>query len=99
MRKVELSAKLDIERIVFIGRTYEKYLKMFSLSPKELIGKKILDCPAGACSFTAIGNTLGLEITACDIAYYQAVEDLKNKGLQDITHNGKSEEYFYMGLF
>lgn len=86
MSKVEQSTKLDLERIVFIGRTFEEYLDMFSLSEKELQGKKILDCPAGACSFTAVGNKLGLDVIACDIAYYHSVEDLKNKGLQDIEH-------------
>ena len=80
------STKLNLERIVFIGRTFEEYLDMFSLSVEELYGKKILDCPAGGCSFTAIGNKLGLNVTACDIAYYHAEEDLKNKGLQDIEH-------------
>lgn len=43
---VEKSTKLDLERIVFIGRTFEEYLDMFSLSEEELQGKKILDCPA-----------------------------------------------------
>lgn len=32
---------------------------MFSFSTEEVQGKKILDCPAGACSFTAVGNKLG----------------------------------------
>jgi hypothetical protein len=59
---------------------------MFSLSEEEMQGKKILDCPAGACSFTAVGNKLGLDVTACDIAYYHSGEDLKHKGLQDIEH-------------
>lgn len=86
MSRVEKSTKLDLERIVFIGRTFEEYLNMFSLSVKELEGKKILDCPAGACSFTALGNKAGLDITACDIAYYHSVDDLENKGLQDIDH-------------
>lgn len=86
MSRVEQSTKLDLERIVFIGRTFEEYLDMFSLSEKELQGKKILDCPAGACSFTAIGNKSGFDVTACDIAYYHSGEDLKNKGLQDIEH-------------
>lgn len=86
MSKIEQSTKLDLERIVFIGRTFEEYLDMFSLSEEELQGKKILDCPAGACSFTAVGNKLGLDVTACDIAYYHSGEDLKNKGLQDIEH-------------
>jgi hypothetical protein len=86
LSRVEQSAKLDLERIIFIGRTFEEYLNMFSLSEKDLKGKKILDCPAGACSFTALGNKVGLDVTACDIAYYHLVEDLKNKGLQDIDH-------------
>ena len=86
MSKVEQSTKLDLERIIFIGRTFEEYLDMFSLSEEELKGMKILDCPAGACSFTAVGNKSGLDVTACDIAYYHSVEDLKNKGLQDIEH-------------
>lgn len=86
MSNVEQSTKLDLERIVFIGRTFEEYLDMFSLSEEELQGKKILDCPAGACSFTAVGSKLGLDITACDIAYYHSSKDLENKGLQDIEH-------------
>lgn len=53
MRRVEKSTKLELDRIVFIGRTFEEYLNMFSLSLDELRGKRILDCPAGACSFTA----------------------------------------------
>ncbi|WP_232509545.1 class I SAM-dependent methyltransferase [Parageobacillus thermoglucosidasius] len=61
-------------------------MDMFSLSVEELKGKKILDCPAGACSFAALGNKLGLDVTACDIAYYHSVEDLELKGLQDIEH-------------
>ncbi|WP_299089899.1 SAM-dependent methyltransferase [uncultured Metabacillus sp.] len=86
MSRVEQSAKLALERIIFIGRTFEEYMKMFSLSKEELKGKKILDCPAGACSFTAVGNHLGFNVTACDIAYYHSREDLKKKGLQDIEH-------------
>lgn len=86
MRKDEQRTKLDLERIVFIGRTFEEYVAMFSLSVETMIGKKILDCPAGACSFTAVGNKTGLDVTACDIAYYHSEEDLKNKGLADIDH-------------
>lgn len=86
MSKVELGTKLDLERIVFIGKTFEEYYAMFSLSEEELHGKKILDCPAGACSFTVISNKSNLDITACDIAYFHSDEDLKNKGLQDIEH-------------
>jgi len=83
---------LDLERIIFIGRTFEEYLDMFSLSMEALKGKKILDCPAGACSFTAVSNKLGWDVTACDIAYFYSGEDLKNKGLQDVEHAMNSME-------
>ncbi|MGG5255136.1 SAM-dependent methyltransferase [Neobacillus sp. SM06] len=86
MRKAEQSTKLDLERIIFIGRTFEEYLDMFSLSIEALRGKKILDCPAGACSFTAVGNKSDLNVTACDIAYDYSGEDLKKKGLRDLEH-------------
>lgn len=92
MSKVEQSNKLDLERIIFIGRTFEEYLDMFSLSLEKLKGKKILDCPAGACSFTALGNKEGFDVTACDIAYNYSVEDLELKGQQDIEHAMKNIE-------
>lgn len=92
MSKMKQSTKLDLERIIFIGRTFEEYMDMFLLSEEELRGKKILDCPAGACSFTAIGNKSGFDVTACDIAYYHSSKDLKNKGLRDIEHAMKHME-------
>lgn len=77
---------LDLGRIVFIGRTFEEYMAMFDLSIKELQGQKVLDCPAGACSFTAIGRQKGLDVTACDIAYYHPADALAVKGKKDIEH-------------
>lgn len=59
---------------------------MFNLSKEELMGKQILDCPAGACSFTAIGNKLKMDITACDIAYDHPYKELEKKGLEDLEH-------------
>lgn len=59
---------------------------MFNLSQEELHGRKILDCPAGACSFTAISNKKGSDVTATDIAYYHPCEQLVEKGFDDIEH-------------
>jgi len=84
MSRVE--GKLDLERIVFIGRTFEEYLRMFNLTKADLVGQQILDCPAGACSFTAKANELGGDTTAADIAYYYSSDELADKGLQDIEH-------------
>lgn len=92
MSAAEQSTKLELERIIFIGRTYEEYLSMFSLSLQELKGRKILDCPAGACSFTAWGNQAGFDVTACDIAYNHRIEDLLYKGKKDIIHTMEGME-------
>ncbi|WP_160036976.1 SAM-dependent methyltransferase [Paenibacillus sp. An7] len=78
--------KLDLSRVVFIGRTFDEYLLMFNLTQEELRGRKILDCPAGACSFTAVANTKGADVTATDIAYYHPFEQLAQKGFDDIEH-------------
>lgn len=78
--------KQELERIIFIGRTFEEYMQMFDFELQELKGKSILDCPAGACSFTTIGSSQGLNITACDIAYDHPIDDLERKGLQDTEH-------------
>lgn len=80
------STELEIERVIFIGRTYEEYLSMFDLNLADLEDRKILDCPAGACSFTAIGRKKGLNISSCDIAYAFSVAELYNKGKDDLKH-------------
>ncbi len=36
---------LELDNVIFIGRTYEEYLAMFGLRTEELVGKRILDCP------------------------------------------------------
>ncbi|WP_413377656.1 SAM-dependent methyltransferase [Alkalihalobacillus sp. 1P02AB] len=86
MSQVEQSIALDLERIVFIGRSYEEYIKMFALSEEALIGKRILDCPAGACSFAAVAAKKGLNVTAIDQAYRFSPEQIRRKGVLDIEH-------------
>lgn len=58
-----------IEGVAFIGRTFDEYCRMFDLTPEEMAGKRILDCPAGACSFTAELNRSGVDGTAADLLY------------------------------
>ncbi|MCL6605471.1 MAG: class I SAM-dependent methyltransferase [Paenibacillus sp.] len=78
--------KLDLDRIVFLGRTFDEYMSMFDLKERELADRKILDCPAGACSFTAKANQMGTDTTAADIAYYHTTEELAEKGRKDLEH-------------
>lgn len=78
--------KLDLNRIVFIGRTYEEYMSMFAMTDEELAGRSILDCPGGACAFTARANGLGARAVAADIAYEYPADVLEEKGKADIGH-------------
>ncbi|UOE95767.1 class I SAM-dependent methyltransferase [Alkalihalobacillus sp. LMS39] len=77
---------ITLDRVVFIGRTFEEYLSIFQLTEKELQQKRVLDCPAGACSFTAVANKKGMDVTACDIAYVHQAKALLEKGKLDIEH-------------
>ena len=95
--------KLDLERIVFIGRTYDEYISMFDLNIEDLQGKRILDCPSGACSFTAAAVRQGIDVMACDIAYEYAADDLQRKGIQDVAHAmeqmAQAAEQYEWGFF
>ncbi|WP_020617931.1 hypothetical protein [Paenibacillus daejeonensis] len=88
----ELKQGLDLERIIFIGRTYEEYIAMFNLTEADILQNEILDCPAGACSFTAYANQMGGDVTAVDLAFAFEPEELKIKGLQDIKHGVEQVE-------
>ncbi|MCJ8014279.1 class I SAM-dependent methyltransferase [Paenibacillus sp. KQZ6P-2] len=59
---------------------------MFNLDERALSGRKILDCPGGACSFAAGANKHGSDVIAADIVYYHDTEMLYRKGIGDIIH-------------
>ncbi|MFK0521908.1 SAM-dependent methyltransferase [Paenibacillus illinoisensis] len=80
------SLGLELEKIIFIGRTYEEYRLMFNLAPEDLRGRSILDCPGGACSFSSHARRHGADSMAADIAYEHEIDNLELKGQQDVEH-------------
>jgi Methyltransferase domain len=64
---------------IFIGRTWAEYLKMFNIVSEELFEGKILDCAAGASSFTAELSKRGGEAVAVDLLYNETADDLCDK--------------------
>ena len=58
-----------VEGPIFIGRTWKEYIKMFNLKREDLINGRILDCAAGASSFTAQMSKQGYDAIALDILY------------------------------
>jgi hypothetical protein len=77
---------LDLDRIVFIGRTYFEYVRMFDLNESDLKRGAVLDCAAGPSSFSAEAHKLGFQVTACDTLYQVPAEKLDEKGRADIEH-------------
>ena len=53
------------------ARSAHEYLAMFDLDLGELRNRRVLDCPAGAASFTAACAKGGVDAVAVDSAYVQ----------------------------
>lgn len=68
-----------VEGPIFIGRSWIEYLKMFDLDLKKLQGKRILDCAAGASSFTSFMSENGFDIVAVDLLYGKNPDFLENR--------------------
>ncbi|WP_414468783.1 class I SAM-dependent methyltransferase [Methanobacterium sp. ACI-7] len=77
--------KFKIKGPIFIGRSYEEYLKMFNLDLQKLRDKKILDCAAGASSFTARMTENGYDAKAADILYDKEPSFLQNRCREHLT--------------
>lgn len=78
--------KLDLDRIMFIGRTFSEYLRMFDLDEALLRRGRVLDCPAGASSFTAEARAAGFNAVAADALFDLQPETLMEKGRADLDH-------------
>ncbi len=95
---MDTNKELDIEHIVFIGRTYKEYMKLFDLEHALPKAGRILDCAAGPSSFTAEASAKGIDVSACDAMYNTEPFALFQKGNMDIAHvfkkfNAVSENY------
>lgn len=75
---------IDLERVALIGRTYNEYKRMFDVSKESLEGKRVLDVAAGVSNFCAIGNVLGLDVTAVDPVYHLMADEIEVQAEQDL---------------
>jgi len=76
--------KYEIDEFAFIGRTFTEYQRMFGFDPATWAGHRVLDCPAGPCSFVAEANDYGVEASAVDKMYDQSTAALSNSCAEDI---------------
>lgn len=67
------------EGTAFYGRTFEEYCRLFDLTVEDLLDRRVLDCPGGPGSFTAVAATLATDAVAVDPVYGPSVEDLSER--------------------
>ena len=78
--------QLNLDRVVFYGRSLAEYERFFNLDLASLKGKTLLDCPSGAASFAAEAAQIGINVTAVDPFFSEPVEKLRAIGQADIDH-------------
>jgi SAM-dependent methyltransferase len=81
---IQAKRRLQLDRVVLLGRTFEEYRRYFLLEPQELIGKTILDVAGGVSSFCAEANDLGIKVTAFDPIYSLSLEKIRERSDPDL---------------
>jgi ubiquinone/menaquinone biosynthesis C-methylase UbiE len=75
-----------LDKVVLLGRTLEEYRHYFALELEQLQGKAILDVAGGVGSFCAEMGTLGMNVTAFDVIYDLAWEEIERRCGPDLDY-------------
>ncbi|WP_435062228.1 methyltransferase domain-containing protein [Halobaculum sp. EA56] len=75
--------RYEFDGFAFIGRTFAEYERMLGLGGIDLDGLRVLDCPGGACGFTAGAVARGADAYAVDPVYALPFDDLAARGRED----------------
>lgn len=76
--------KYEIDEVAFIGRTFTEYQRMFDFDPSAWTGHRVLDCPAGACSFVTEARDRGIKVLGVDRMYRRPPATLSEICANDI---------------
>jgi len=79
---------LNLDRVVFIGRSFGEYMSMFNLDLSKFRDLEILDCPAGASSFVAEASKEHevKKAVGCDLMYDNTLSILEKRGTDDLDY-------------
>ena len=78
--------RIELDRVVLIGRTFDEYCRFFQLNDSQLRSQRILDIGAGVSSFCAESALLGYDVTAADPIYELPLETLSSKSEVDLAY-------------
>ena len=69
---------MKLDSVVPWGRSYEEYVRMFSLSEED-IRRPILGCGDGPASFNSSLTKLGGQVVSCDPIYQFTAQEIKSR--------------------
>lgn len=84
--------KLDnfaFSEVLFLGRDFTEYQKMFNLNPSQLKNTRVLDCAAGPSSFAAEARLYEIAVTSCDPMYATDSSELASIWKNDVDRVGE----------
>ena len=76
--------EMELPRVVFFGRTGEETSSFFNLDLAQWRGKRVLDCPGGPGSFTALARHYGVETLAVDPLYALPAHEMERRCRDDV---------------
>ena len=75
---------MQLAQVVFFGRLGSQALAMFNLDPAQWRGARVLDCPGGPGSLSALLRAEGLDVTAVDPLYALSEAALEQRTRADL---------------
>ena len=78
--------RIELDRVVLLGRTLKEYSAYFQLSEADLRSGRILDVGAGVSSFCAEAATLGCDVTAADPIYDLSLDAIAERSRADLAN-------------
>ena len=75
---------MQFAQVVFYGRLGSQALTMFNLDPAQWRGARVLDCPGGPGSLSALLRAEGLDVTAVDPLYALSEAALEQRTRADL---------------
>jgi SAM-dependent methyltransferase len=75
---------MEFAQVVFYGRLGSQALAMFNLDPAQWRGARVLDCPGGPGSLSAMLRAEGLDVSAADPLYALEEAELERRALADL---------------
>jgi hypothetical protein len=91
MNEHEAPNNFAFQDVLFLGRDFTEYQKMFNLNPSQLKGKHVLDCASGPSSFQAEATMYEIKVTSCDPMYGASGEELAQRCRTDVERVGERQ--------